>query len=231
MGNNKGNVLLVVIQVALAIATVALACQANIISKQAKQSADTANQMFYQSQQPVVSAISKIDWTSGKGSETVTVACYRYPLNYQNIYLFTYIEIKDIQSNDTKYLPLNCYFDTKLTGNQEEIIMTGFKENNAADFEAIKNDFMKASSGFNINIGTKHIIVIYLTDFMGESRTRYYEAGSAGRLMQGEEAPKIISEGNANYLLAVSVGLTPCLGEFNGVDLWRWYIKQRLQPK
>jgi hypothetical protein len=254
MGNKPTNIASIVVTSLLALTTAILAFQANKIAETANKIAATANtiaekhySLYYETNLPHITAIlqEQYDDTSETRYEIISIYNDGGPVTTANASLLTLMEIiiDELKSEDDAdlvdtYIKLDGYFEhwPLPTGNTQGLIFTQVK-GNFSEFQSVSSEFREAGAndGYFAQISLCRILIVdyqaAYSEEPGRHLREYFVVDTLGSWdkpcseIEGRFA--LVRETNA---LAATEKLYPCLGRFNGQQLWE-FCKSGLLPK
>jgi len=205
----------------VAIAAVIVAITANGI-------AHRSYEIAYQTNLPVISAISTVhyDVIEDLMTEEIIVHNDGFPLSEFHCSVDAIMEVGPF-GNET-YIPLDGYFSFSgdYTGNSNGLLVSMSEKGNYSLFSSIQLDFWKEASneGYQGLIWLTNILSVSYRDYTQASWKRYYLVGSSGSSeISAEYAWEILKSAYANRILMQSEGLDCYISALDGTELWHWY--------
>lgn len=223
MDKGKGKWLMTATQIA-GLVTAAVAIVIGIITWQIN---DKANQIAYQSNLPIISAISKIDTSIGEGSEMVVVNNDGGPMVFYMGFPEAIMEVSLTNSDYATYIKLVDYFDHwERTTGTKGVILTCFGKNNRSYYESMASDFEKAASkdGYKLRTSLNIILQASYYDFSNRYWHKCLNITPYGSCERGNDDLRRILES------IHKTGLYLNYVHGDGVRLWDWYKNQILMP-
>jgi hypothetical protein len=213
----------------VAIAAVIVAITANGI-------AHRSYEIAYQTNLPVISAISTVHYDVAEDlmTEEIVVNNEGFPLTEFHCSADAILEIGPFR-NET-YVPLGGYFGIvgDYTGSSKGLLASMSEEGNYSLFSSVRRDFWKEASKDESQdfIWLSNILILSVSykDYTQTSRKRYYSVDSSGsNEISAEYAWEILHSAYANRELMESEGLNCYMSALNGTELWHWYKGKYLE--
>lgn len=212
------------------------AWQANQIAEQANQIAQEYHQMVYQTNLPIISAVSEITYDEegylstqrleviNGGGPLKRFHCAKYGI----IYITSYDGIT--------YMPVYGYFgNEKLTGNSQGLLLSAFTENNYKNCLSIEREFRDAAQKdgyYFIWTRVEQILLVWYFDQFDQHWEKClcsFVHGSSFEALDGSWAEMVINSSEMNAKTAQDMGLNCHIGALNGSELWKWYKAEILE--
>jgi len=226
----------VALQIASQIAIVIVAIAALFVAVQSYRIAERSYELFYQSNLPVISAITETYYNEESRLYTEKIIVYNGggPAICFGGYAYAMMQVEFSDRDVKTYIPLEEYFaEYEYSGNSQGLLLTTFTGNNYSNWLSIYNGFTGAASedGYEPYISTTFILSVCYDDYNRQSFSRYFFAVySIFSFNMGEsEAREILDSADEIGELATSAGLSLYIWSLDGRELWEWYKVEILQ--
>lgn len=224
---NRETLIISVIAIIVSIGSVITAVTANQIAQTASQIAEKSYEIAYQTNLPIICAITTRHYDEEEGvyTEKITVNNDGFPLKEFGGYAHAIMEI-GLAGNET-YIPLGGYFDLPdYTGSGKGLLATIHEENNLSLYYSIRDEFVQEAlkDGCQPGVWLWKILWVTYRDYAGQRWEQYFYVSTVGSMEISEgHAREILDSADRNRQLAANKGLEFYIWQPKGAELWEWY--------
>jgi len=206
------------------------------IAQNANRIAEESIELEYQTNLPIVTAISKYIRNEGGtvSTEEITITNGGSPLKEFGYTVYTIITIASSSYEDQNIYLVDYFnsWDAEHTGNNQGLLCTVYNENNYSQYLSMQDEFWQAAEDedktawIDINI----ILSIIYFDQFENIWHKYLHVNPIGSYeMEKEFTQFLIESSMQNSITAQNRGLELSIDEVSGAELWEWYKTEVLK--